>query len=197
MTIEQNLCGQEHGWPPYSKPRESTASIGKAAVFVNDSKCTTNVANNVHFCLGEEEARAFYTAPKSKSGGGLGWSHHRFNQVAWRSIDAALASMPDRYGLWLSKQAAGWCAIRKQISPIQDLLDYKYPNCQSAVETLSNLNRCSDEGRTMLFEECVQSLEKWLHQDDRTEPKFFLHRGRTCFINMGLMSPTLLQAGVS
>ena len=56
----------------------------------------------------------------------------------------------------------------------------------------------------MLFEESVQTLEKWLHQDNRTDPelayylpKFLLFRGRKKFISMGPMSPTLLRAGAS
>ena len=38
-----------------------------AAVFVDGVKLTTDVAKEVRFCLGEQEARAFYTAPKKKA----------------------------------------------------------------------------------------------------------------------------------
>jgi hypothetical protein len=129
------------------------------------------VADNVRFCLGEEEARAFYTAPRKNKGGGLGWSDYRFNQVAWGSLDAPLASKPDRYSLWLSKQASGWCATRQRMSRIQDILDDKCPNCQRAVETSEHLNVCPDEGRTCLFRDSVELLEQWLHQGNRTDPE--------------------------
>ena len=109
---------------------------------------------------GEEDARTFYTSPKRKKGGGLGWSPHGFSQVSWASLDGALSFKPDRYSLWLSKQASGWCATRQRISRIQDLLEDKCPACQRVVETSQHLNVCPNEGRTQLFRESVELLEK-------------------------------------
>ena len=40
----------------------------KAAVFVGGNKLTTDVAAEVRLCLGEGEARAFYTAPNTIDG---------------------------------------------------------------------------------------------------------------------------------
>ena len=158
----------------------------------------------VQICLGEAEARKFYTAPGGRGGKGLGWSNSRFSQVAWWAVDSTLASKPDRYGLWLSKQASGWCATRKQVAKIQDLLDDKCPTCQKVVETSGHLNRCLDSGRTQLFEDSVDLLTKWLHQDNRTDPelvywipKYLLFRGCKHFVSMGPMSPSLTRAGAS
>ena len=143
--------------------------LKKAVLFINDEKCTTDVTKEVRFCLREVEACEFFTAFKSK--GGLGWSHHRFNQVFWWAIDAALDKKPDYYRLWPSKQASGWCATRKQIARIQDLLADKCPNCQQVAESLDHLNCCPDEGRTMLFRERVDLLSKWLNENDQTNPE--------------------------
>jgi len=174
----------------------------KAAVSIDNVKCTTDVAKEVRFCLGEVEARAFYTALKSK--GGLGWSHQRFNQVCWWALELTLAKKPDRYGLWLSKQVSGWCATRKNIARIQDLLDDKCPNCQQVAETSEHLNCCPDEGRTQLFKESVGLLEKWLLEDNRTNPelafwipKYLLFRGQKLFADMGPMSANLQRAAAS
>ena len=43
-----------------------------AAVYIGDAKPTTDVSAEVQHCLGEAEAQAFYTAPKTKKGRGLG-----------------------------------------------------------------------------------------------------------------------------
>ena len=178
--------------------------LERAAIFIDGCKCTTDVADNVQFCLGDEDARAFYTAPKKKKGGGLGWSKHRFNQVSWASMDSALASKPDRYSLWLSKQASGWCATRQQMGRMQDLLDDKCPTCQRVVETSQHLNISPDEGRTQLFRESVELSEKWLHQGNRTDPelaywipKYLLFRGQKKISDMGVMSPALQRAASS
>ena len=71
--------------------------LERAAVFVSGVKQTSDVSRSVRFCLGEVEARAFYTAPpditeRNSNKGGLGWSQDRFNQVAWSALDAVLAS---------------------------------------------------------------------------------------------------------
>ena len=178
--------------------------LEKAAVFVNNIKLTTDVAKEVRFCLGEVEARKFYTGRIQKKGGGLGWSATRFAQVEWKAINAALASKPDMYGIWLAKQASGWCATRKNVARIQDSLDDKCPNCQQHQETSSHLNRCPDNGRTLLFKEGVEKLAAWMNQDNRTDPalaywieKYLLLRGCNSFASMGTMNTSLRQAAES
>ena len=178
--------------------------LERAAVFVEGNKITTDVAEDVRFCLGLEEARAFYTAPKRRRGGGLGWTQHRFDQVSWKSLDATLKTKPDNFGLWLSKQSAGVCATRANLARIQDLLDDKCPNCEQRQETASHLNVCPDAGRQRLFEEGVEALSTWMHQGGKTDPelaywvpKYLLLRGATKFAAMGPMSARLSAAGRS
>ena len=81
---------------------------------------------------------------------------------------------------------------------VQDLFDEKCPNIQRAVEICEYLNVCPDEGRTRLFHENIELLDKWLHQGNRTHPelacwipKYLLLQGRKKFSDMGPMSPTL------
>ena len=71
-----------------------------AAVFVREEKSTTDVSKEVCYCLGEVEARQFYTAtPRKEKGGGLGWYRERFNQVVWESLYSMLEPKPDMYGI--------------------------------------------------------------------------------------------------
>jgi hypothetical protein len=44
-------------------------------VYISDKKSTTDVSTEVRHCLGEAEAHAFYTAPATKRGRGLGWTN--------------------------------------------------------------------------------------------------------------------------
>ena len=110
----------------------------------------------------------------------------------------------DTYGTWLSKQISGVCATRVNMGRLQDLLDDKCPSCRSCRETSLHLNKCPDEERTNLFNESVGLLERWMHQDDRTDPelaywvpKYLLLRGQRRFTAMGPMSAMLQRAGAS
>lgn len=184
-----------------SSPHKQLLPLEKAAIFVNGGeKLTSDVGEEIRFYLGKEEARAFYTAPNTKEGKGLGWSAMRFNAVDWRAINDCLATKSDMFGLWLSKQVAGVCATRKNVARIQDLLDDRCPNCLQPGETSTHLNLCPAEGRVQLFEECVEDLEKWMEQDNRTDSelaywiaKYILMRGKKPFAELGPMSPSMLQ----
>ncbi len=82
-------------------------SLESAAINLDSVKLTTNVGAEVPFRLGKEEAAQFYTDHKvitnGRNTGGLGWSNHRFNQVAWSTLDAVLRTKPDMFQVWLSK----------------------------------------------------------------------------------------------
>ena len=172
----------------------------KAAVFIDGVKLTTDVAKEVRYCLGEVEARRFYTASLQR--GGLGWTGRRFDLVDWRGLDAMLAGKPDAFSLWLSKQVAGVCATRKNLARIQDLLDDKCPNCLEPREDAAHLTICGDAGRQKLFEEGVVALEQWMAGDNRTHDelafwigKWMRLRGSVKFGEMGPMSRELRELG--
>jgi hypothetical protein len=174
--------------------------LEKAAVFVNGNKLTTDVSKEARFCLGESDARQFYTAPVKKKGGGLGWSTARFEAVDWRALDKCLASKSDMYGMWLTKQSTGTCATRYNMARLQDLVDNKCPNC-GMVEKAEHLNVCPSEGRTQLLQESVESLEAWMEQDNRTDdelryylPKYILFRGTRSMASLGPMSLVMRKA---
>jgi hypothetical protein len=147
--------------------------LEKAAIVINGEKSTTNVGRDVRYALGYKEARRFYTKARTKNGltntGGLGWSEHRFDQVAWKPIDDALRNKPDMFQIWHAKQSIGVCATRSRLARIQDILDSKCPNCKQEQEKSHHLNRCPDQGRTLLFKESVASLVNWMHGNNRTD----------------------------
>jgi hypothetical protein len=120
------------------------------AIIIGGAKMTSKVATSTRFCLGREEAWQFYTRPmrikKGSNKGGLGWSVAAFNAVDWQAIAAALKGKPDTFGLWLSKQAIGVCATRKNLARIQGILDNRCPNCGSPHKDNKHLNRCTDPG---------------------------------------------------
>ena len=99
----------------------------KAAVVIGGVKLTEDPSKEIRFLLGLSEARAFYTKPKDKHG--LGWTPHRFDLVDFRARDGALCGKPDGFGLWLCKQQSGFCATRRHMARLQDLLDDRCPNC--------------------------------------------------------------------
>ena len=146
--------------------------LEKVAIVVNGEKLTTDVGQEVRYALGHKKARKFYTRAikmnRSTNTGGLGWSEYQFEQVAWKSIDDALQNKPDMFQIWHAKQCIGVCATRSQMACIQDILDGKCPNCKQEQEKSHHLNRCPDQGRTLLFRESVASLVNWMHEHNRT-----------------------------
>ncbi len=162
--------------------------LEKASIVVNGEKLTTNVGQEVRYTLGHEEARRLYTKAMKMNGstntGGLGWSEHRFKQVAWKPIDEALWNKPDMFQFWHAKQCIGVCATRSRMARIQDILDSKCPNCKQEQEKSHYLNRCPDQGRTLLFKESIASLVDWMHGHNRTNAelaywleKYLIFRG--------------------
>ena len=120
--------------------------LEKAAVVVDNTKLTTDVADAVRFAMGEEEARQFYTAPIKKKGGDLVWSHAKFNAVDWCALHhEVLQSKPDMFGLWLTKQVTGDCAHIVNMARIQNLLDDRCPNCNQQGKNARHLNLCPDK----------------------------------------------------
>ena len=191
---------------PIRSPRSNTylLPLEKAAVIVKGEKYTTDIAKEVRFYLGEDEARRFYTDGRKKTGGGLGWVQHRFDQLVWASLHKTLASKPDMYGIWLSKQSSGCCATRVHIlKRLQDHLDNKCPNC-GRQEQASHLMVCPSKDRTKLLEEGVEQLTTWLHEDSRTNtelaywiPKYVIFRGQRLMATLGPMSHAMRQAAIS
>jgi hypothetical protein len=149
--------------------------LESAAIVLDSVKLTTDVGSKVRFCPGKEEAARFYPSPKAVvngcNTGGLGWSTNRFNQVAWSSLDSVLWTKPDMFQVWLSKQAIGISATQKNLSRIQDLLDDKCPDCLQPQETSQHLNRCLDQGCTLLFKDSISNLVTWMHDHNRTDPE--------------------------
>jgi hypothetical protein len=149
--------------------------LESAAIVLDSVKLTTDVGSEVRFCLGNEEAARFFTSPKAVTigcnTGGLGWSTHRFNQVAWGTLDSMLRTKPDMFQVWLSKQSIGICVTQKNMSRIQDLLDDKCPNCLQPQETSQHLNRCPDQGCTLLFKDSISNLVIWMHNHNQADPE--------------------------
>jgi hypothetical protein len=182
--------------------------LESAAIVLDSVKLTTNVGAEVQFRLGKEEALRFYTRPKEvingRNTGCLGWSTHRFNQVVWDSLDSALRTKLDMFQVWLSKQCIGICATWKNMARIQDLLDNKCPNCLQPQETSQHLNRCPDQGHTLLFKDSICTLVSWMHKQDRMDPKlafwiekYLLFWGTRSLVGEGGPATPLVSTAVS
>jgi hypothetical protein len=72
------------------------------------------------------------------------------------------------FQIWHAKQCIGVCAMRSRMARIQDVLDSKCPNCKQEQEKSHHLNRCPDQGRTLLFRESVANLVNWMHEYNHT-----------------------------
>ncbi len=106
----------------------------QAALIIENSKQTTDVASALRFSLGMKKARQFFPRPRRIQGetniGGLGWAKDRFDGIEWEALRDVLLTKPDMYGIWLAKQTIGACAMRRAIALRGGTSDDRCPNCQ-------------------------------------------------------------------
>lgn len=168
-------------------------------------KLTSDISEYVRYELDRIEANSFYTQPRligdnGVNTGGLGWSSERFELVDWKGLHAALKNKPDMFGIWLAKQSIGVCATRRNMARIEKESDNVCPNCMRVIERSDHLNRCSEVGRSTLFESSVNQMEEWLYSRGRTDQEMAfwivailrLH-GSTSGIHLDRMAPNVRQ----
>jgi hypothetical protein len=159
-AVIRALCTTTHPAGPQLLPFENIAII------LDGKKVISGVSPAIRFAFGCKEARRFYTAARHRiwcsNMGGLGWSEEAFNEVDWKALERALNRRPNRFQLWLSKQAIGICATQKNTARIQDILDDRCPNCGKQGEDNKHLNTCTDPGQICLFCDGVQQLSTWM-----------------------------------
>ena len=82
-----------------------------AMVFMDGTKLTSDVSDDVRHLLRQQAAWKFFTAPqrivKGVNKGGLGWTKHQFDSIDWDSLQAALRKKSNMFGIWYAKQSIG------------------------------------------------------------------------------------------
>ena len=188
--------------PSERSPEGQLLPREQAAVFVAGEKQTSDTANALRFALGMMDAKKFFTRPvllkNDSNKGGLGWQGKRFDTIDWESLDKALSSKPTSFGTWLAKQTVGVCATRRIVARNLGLNDDRCPNCLVGPERSTHLNRCLDDGRSLLFSESVDELNEWLAKNQKTDAelrywliKFLQFRGERSMTSLGNMSPAV------
>ena len=165
-----------------------------AAVFFTDGKATSDPAEMLRIELGHREARRFLTNE-------IGWTPLQFELVAWKHLNATLASKPLAFRLWLAKQHSNFCATGLMMKQCNMSDDDRCPSCWRHKERAEHLCKCPSEARSALLEESVRDLEQWMEKDNNTDPelrywipKYIRGRGRLCFSELGRMSTDVEQA---
>ena len=111
---------------------------------------------------GEGEAREHYHDAKLI---------HRddFDSVYWDGMEKLMASVPEMFAIWATKQTSGCCATNHHLRHIDGVTEDRCPNCKCSPERADHISRCLDPGCARLFETSVQSLREWLARQ-RTSP---------------------------
>lgn len=172
----------------------------QAVLIIDGCKQTTDVSRDLRFSLGMEDAKRFFTKPlnirNGTNTGGLGWTSDRFDCIDWEILRDVLATKPDAYGIWLSKQTIGACATRRAMARIQGTTDDRCPNCLVGPERSTHLNKCLDPGRTNLFEMDIKELQGWMSAT--TDPElcywltnYLLLRGERTMSSLGEMTAVI------
>lgn len=188
--------------PTDRSPEAQLLPREQAAVFVAGGKQTSDTANALRFSLGLIDAKRFFTRPalirNESNKGGLGWHGRKFDSIDWETLEAVLSSKPSSFGIWLAKQTVGVCATRSNMARNLGLTDDRCPNCLVGPERSTHLNRCLDDGRSLLFAGSVEELNEWLAKNQKTDAelrywliKFLQFRGERSMSSLGTMSPSV------
>ena len=123
----------------------------------------------------------------------------KFDMVDWMALRDALSGKSSMFCIWLSKQTIGINATRHNMARINGHDDDRCPDCLLGPERNTHLVRCSDPGRTALFDEDVTKLYHWMTHDGKTDGevaywiyKYLLLRGELPMCGLGDMSPRML-----
>ena len=174
----------------------------RVCVIIDGCKVTSDITKDIRHHLRKEHARKCFTAPicvkRDVNISGLGWPSSKFDLIDWAALSSALAPKPDMYGVWLAKQTIGVCATRRNMTKIGGGLDDRCPNCLCGPERNDHLLRCSDPGRTELFDDDVRNLQTWMigraNTNDEIADKIYTYlmlRGEVTMGELGNMSPDM------
>jgi hypothetical protein len=103
-----------------------------------------------HRCL----AREYYQDHKILS-------PDQFDQVDWRSVHSTLHDLPHLFQLWASKHVLGIAGTMMFLS-YQDDRSPICPSCQACNKTCKHVVHCPEDGRTAVFVQSTQEVERWM-----------------------------------
>ena len=94
--------------------RNKLLTYRPAAVLVNGTKVSAEMAKELRHQISKAKAQRFYTKAVAKNNagsnkGGLGWDEDIFDSVDWKAQKRAMTGKPEMYSLWLTKQEIGIC----------------------------------------------------------------------------------------
>ena len=185
-AVSNAISSGYHDRPTQFLPKEDVSLV------IWGNKITGDISPHLRFHASKEVARKYLASRRKDK-----WTSDRFNAVDWEHLDLALATKPDMYKVWRSKQHSGFCGTRVQVGRYSGQVspDERCPNCGRR-ETAAHLMICPDDGRTKLLQECVTDLIEWMSTKDQTDPeilywipKYILMRGDKPLSAMGHMSP--------
>ena len=93
-----------------------------------------------------------------------------YDSIDWETIQRALDSKPQMYGLWYGKQCSGFCATGTEMVKRGQTDDSRCPNCHRLGEDAAHLMRCPSQERRMLLKKSVEGIDEWM-KTHYTEPE--------------------------
>ena len=145
-------------------------------VYINGEKLITSARRTFHDHHSYERAKTAFDRK------GLVNSED-FDLIYWDCMPSVLQRFPREFRTWLSKHVSGCCGVNRFLSKWDKKVKNICPSCKRPNETVLHITKCTDPGRSKLFDENVDELRVWLSRHD-TPPElthllisYLLHRG--------------------
>ena len=105
-----------------------------------------------------------------------------FDLIYWDCMPGVLQRFPREFRTWLSKHVSECCGVNRFLSKWDKTVKNICPCCKRPNETVLHITKCTDPGRTKLFNKNVDELCVWRSKHD-TPPElthliisYLLHR---------------------
>jgi hypothetical protein len=115
-----------------------------------------------------------------------------FDLIFWEIIPPALKEFPSTFKDWLSKHVTGCCGVNRFLSKWEPGVTNHCPCCKRYNEDIFHITTCTDEGRTLIFNQMVDELGDWMYDnytpEDLVDAIIAYLRGRS-HISMSSLLP--------
>ncbi len=126
-------------------------------VHTDGRKLTGPTKTSLEEHWGRAKAKRFFDVK------GIVWSSE-FNAIWWAGLHRAIASYPQMFRIFISKQVSGWCGSNSKLSLWDSNVDNICPNCGIINETSKHMTRCTHDSRVTLFRESVEEVTECLEE---------------------------------
>ena len=125
-------------------------------IYVEGRKISTNFREAINEQISGKKAKEYWNTHKQRFGEGS------IDDVDLQATEDAMKTMPIARQHWLSKHAAGFNAVVKNMKRRKHWAHSKCPRCLQTEEDSEHITKCQGTGAPEQWKQSIEQLEKWM-----------------------------------